>query len=110
VANAPVADEANGNDVVVVDNPEKRRYEARLGDRVVGFTDYRPARGRLIFIHTEVDPAFEGRGIGTRIASGALTDVRARGLKATIHCPFLTTYLQRHREFDDIVVEVRPGG
>jgi predicted GNAT family acetyltransferase len=94
------------DDIVIVDNPERRRYEARLADRVVGFSDYRPARGRLIFVHTEVDPAFERRGIGSRLAAGALSDVRARGLKATVHCPFITSYLKRHREFDDVVLKL----
>jgi predicted GNAT family acetyltransferase len=88
----------------VVDNPEARRYEAVLGDRVVGFSDYRPATGRRIFIHTEVDPEFEGRGFGSRLAAGALEDVRARGLKASVHCPFISAYIKRHHEFDDIVI------
>ena len=92
-------------DLRVVDNPDASRYEARLGDQVVGFSDYRAARGRRIFIHTEVDPEFEGRGFGSRLARGALEDVRAQGLKASVHCPFISAYLERHREFDDIVIK-----
>ena len=90
--------------LTIVDNPDATRYEARLGDRVVGFSDYRPAKDRRIFTHTEVDPELEGRGVGSRLARGALEDVRARGLKASIHCPFISAYLERHREFDDIVI------
>lgn len=88
----------------IVDNPEANRFEARLGDRLVGFSEYRPATGRVIFVHTEVDPGFEGRGFGSRLAKGALEAVRARGLKASIHCPFIAAYLERHREYDDIVI------
>jgi predicted GNAT family acetyltransferase len=88
----------------VVDNPAANRYEALLGERVVGFSDYRPAKGRRIFIHTEVDPEFEGRGYGSRLARGALDDVRSQGLKASVHCPFISAYLERHREYDDIVI------
>jgi predicted GNAT family acetyltransferase len=94
----------------VVDNPEARRYEAILGDRVVGFSDYRSATGRRIFIHTEVDPEFEGRGFGSRLAAGALEDVRARGLKASVHCPFISAYIKGHHEFDDIVVPRQATG
>jgi hypothetical protein len=89
----------------IVDNPDANRYEALLGDRVVGFSDYRPAKGRRIFIHTEVDPEFEGRGFGSRLARGALDDVRTQGLKASVHCPFISAYLERHREYDDIVIQ-----
>jgi predicted GNAT family acetyltransferase len=88
----------------IVDNPDERRYEARLGDQVVGFSEYKPVTGRRIFLHTEVDPAFEGRGYGSRLAAGALEDVRAQGLKATIHCPFISAYVKRHHEFDDIIL------
>ena len=88
----------------MVDNPGAQRYEAVIGDRVVGFSEYRPAKERRIFVHTEVDPEFEGRGVGSRLARGALEDVRARGLKASVRCPFITAYLERHREFDDIVI------
>jgi predicted GNAT family acetyltransferase len=88
----------------VKDNPDANRYEALVGDRVVGFSDYRPARDRRIFVHTEVDPEFEGRGYGSRLARAVLEDVRARGLKASVHCPFISAYLERHREFDDIVI------
>jgi predicted GNAT family acetyltransferase len=91
-------------DVRIVDNAAAQRYEAVLGDQVVGFAEYRGARGRRIFTHTEIDPEFEGRGFGSRLAAGALEDVRARGMKASVHCPFITSYLERHREFDDIVL------
>jgi predicted GNAT family acetyltransferase len=45
------------------DKPAERRYEARLGSKIVGFVDYRQSPGRIKLIHTEVDPAAEGRGV-----------------------------------------------
>jgi predicted GNAT family acetyltransferase len=88
--------------VTVADNPAKDRYEARLGDRIVGISVYRVIRGRVVFLHTEVDESMEGRGIGSRLASGALDDVRARGLRVSAKCPFIAAYLRRHREYDDL--------
>jgi predicted GNAT family acetyltransferase len=93
----------DGDSVEVVDEPARQRYEARIGDRVAGFTDYRAVRGRVILIHTEVDALFEGRGIGSRLASGALDDIRARGLKVTVKCPFIAAFLKRHPEYLDLV-------
>ena len=93
----------DGDLVEVIDEPARQRYEARIGDRVAGFTEYRAMRGRVILVHTEVDPQFEGRGIGSRLASGALDDIRARGLKVTVKCPFIAAYLKRHPDYLDLV-------
>ena len=93
---------AADDDLRIVDDPAGQRYVARLGDKVAGFSEYRRVRGRLIFFHTEVDPAFEGRGIGGRLAAGALDDVRAHGLKMTVKCPFIASYLERHPEYEDL--------
>ena len=101
----PAADESP-NEIQVVDDPAGQRYEARLGSQVVGFTEYRRVRGRVIFIHTEVDPAIEGKGIGGKLARGALDDVRSQGLTFSVKCPFIASWLRRHPEYDDIRVEL----
>src|SRR5439155_23952305 len=49
-------------------------------------------------------PAFEGRGLGTRLIAGALDDIRARGLELIPTCPFVRAYLRRHPEQRDLVV------
>jgi hypothetical protein len=84
--------------VVIVDAPEAERYEARIDERVVGFARYRRTGDRILFHHTEVDPAVEGRGIGSRLAAGALDDALARGLRVIVGCPFIGAYLKRHQE------------
>lgn len=86
----------------VIDEPTLQRYVARLGDRVVGFAEYRDVRGRRILFHTEVDPEFEGRGVGRRLASGVLDDIRGRGLKVTVKCPFIGAFIKRHPEYQDL--------
>jgi len=88
----------------IVDNPEERRYEARLGRRVVGFSTYRRIDDRIIFIHTETDESVKGRGVASTLAAGALDDVRARGLKVTPKCPFIAAYIKRHPSYQDLVV------
>jgi predicted GNAT family acetyltransferase len=90
----------------IVDNPEEERYEARLDGEVVGFSTYRRIGDRIVFIHTETDPALKGRGVASRLAAGALDDVRARGLKVTPKCPFIAAYIRRHRAYQDLVVNV----
>lgn len=83
--------------ITVDRNDEKQRYEIRIGDTVAGFTLFRPdAEGRLVFPHTEIDPAFSGRGLGSALISAALADVAARGETVVPVCPFVVRYLQNH--------------
>jgi predicted GNAT family acetyltransferase len=53
----------------VVDNPEQGRYELWLGATRAGFVDYLSEPGTLLLVHTEVDPAFEGQGLGGRLVA-----------------------------------------
>ena len=87
----------------VVDVPERSRYELRVGDETVGEAAYRLRNGRIVLIHTEVDEALEGRGLGSRLAEAALEDARRRGLAVVPLCPFMAGYIERHPEFADTV-------
>lgn len=100
----PKAGDSGQDQVEVVDTPAAQRYEARIGDRVVGVTEYRRVdRDRVIVFHTEIDPVLEGKGIGGRLAAGVLDDIRARGLRLTVKCPFIAAYLKRHPEYEDLL-------
>ncbi|NUR08395.1 MAG: N-acetyltransferase [Nocardioidaceae bacterium] len=91
-------------DLVVVDNPDLHRYEARAPDgTVLGFSAYRLAGDTVVFTHTEVDPATEGQGVGSRLVRGALDDVRRRGVLMVPRCPFVKAYVERHPEYTDLV-------
>jgi hypothetical protein len=59
---------------------------------------------RTTFTHTEVPQALSGQGIASRLTKGALEQARARGLKVTSKCPFVSGYLGKHREFGDIIL------
>src|SRR5690606_35888984 len=47
--------------VVVTDVPDASRYEARVGDELLGIAEYRLTPDVITFLHTEVLPAAEGR-------------------------------------------------
>jgi uncharacterized protein len=90
----------------VIDNAAQSRYEIRVGDGgegLAGFADYELRPGRVVFTHTEVDPVFEGQGIGSALAAGALDDVRRRGLSVVPLCPFIRAYIERHPQYADLV-------
>jgi predicted GNAT family acetyltransferase len=72
---------------------------------LAGFADYRLRPGLIAFIHTEVDDAFEGRGVGSALVSGALDDARRRELDVLPFCPFVNSYMEKHRDYVDLVPE-----
>ena len=89
--------------VVVTDAPEQSRYEARLDGQLAGFAAYRLRGERIVLTHTEVDPAYEGKGVGTALARVVLDDIRRRGVIAVVQCPFISAYIRRHPEYADLM-------
>lgn len=87
----------------VTNNEAESRYEIQVDGQVVGFADYSVSPGVIAIPHTEVDPAFEGRGLGSQLASAALDDIRQQGMRVAPHCPFIATYIRRHPEYADLV-------
>ena len=89
--------------VTVSRDDGNHRYTAALDGQAAGFIQFRERAGRVILIHTETDPAFEGRGVGSALARAALDDIRARGLKAVVECPFVRAYVEKHPEYADLI-------
>ena len=89
---------APADEYVVRDNPDEARYEILRDGEVVGELQYRATPGLIVLVHTEVAPTEQGQGVGSRLVSGALDDIRARGLRVAPVCPFVAAYLRRHPE------------
>jgi predicted GNAT family acetyltransferase len=93
--------------ITVKDNPDRSRYEAILADNgentVAGFADYKTQDRLIVLTHTEVDPAFEGHGIGSMLVRRALDDVRGQGRRAVPVCPFVRGWIDRHPDYADLV-------
>jgi hypothetical protein len=79
----------------VVDVPERNRYELRLGDRVIGHAAYRRRGDSIAFTHTEVDPACEGRGFGSKLVNEALDAAEQADLRVVPLCPFVAAIAKR---------------
>jgi predicted GNAT family acetyltransferase len=86
----------------VRDNPARHRFELEA-DGHLAIAVYSLAPGVITFIHTEVPDALAGRGIGSRLAKGALAQVRDRGLKVVPRCPFIRGYIEKHPEWQDLL-------
>ena len=80
-------------------NERDRRYEIWLGDTRAGVATFRESDTRVTFLHTVIDPAFGGRGLGTLLAAFALQDTVDRKKRIVPLCPFIAAYVEDHDEF-----------
>ncbi|MDT3397346.1 GNAT family N-acetyltransferase [Streptomyces sp. B1866] len=92
-------------EISIEDRPDSKRYEARVAGEPAGFAAYILTDELIVFTHTEVDPAYEGQGVGSAIARAALDDVRTRKLKVLPLCPFIKGWIQRHADYIDLVYQ-----
>lgn len=88
---------------MVIDNPDKNRFELTVDGALAGFSAYRRREGGIVFTHTEIDPSFEGKGLGSRLARAVLDEARARGLRVYAQCPFIAGYIDKHPEYQDLL-------
>jgi predicted GNAT family acetyltransferase len=89
-------------DVEVTNNTEAHRFEVNLGGETA-FAEYRLKPGQIILPHTVVPPAFEGKGVAGALARYAFGQARAEGLKVIPTCPFMSAWVKKHPEQQDIV-------
>lgn len=91
------------SDIEVRDNPDESRFEVYVDGRLAGFSVYQLADDVILFVHTEVDDAYEGEGVGSALVQGALDQVRERGgLRVTATCPFVRAWMRKHPDYLDL--------
>ena len=72
-------------------NPD--RFEITVDGEVAGFAEFLDRGDRRIFVHTEIGEEFGGRGL-----AGTVVPV----------CPYVTKWLTRHSEHEDITSKPTP--
>ena len=100
----PAAGTLGRMEITVVADEKKHRFEARTADgQLAGFIQYLDRGDTLVLVHTEVELAFDGQGVGSVLVRDALDQIRGRGLHIVPQCPFVAGYLKRHPEYQDLV-------
>ncbi|WP_405216624.1 GNAT family N-acetyltransferase [Agrococcus sp. Ld7] len=79
----------NEQQIEIVDNTESSRFEAHIDGARAGLADYRDRDGVRSFTHTEVDPSFGGRGVGSKLVDAALRATIADGMRIKPICSFV---------------------
>jgi predicted GNAT family acetyltransferase len=89
-------------DYDVINNEAQGRFEVHIGDDVA-FTEYRMTGRGILFPHTLVPEAFEGKGVGGALAKAALDWVRGQRQQVLPVCPFIAAWIKRHPDYHDLV-------
>lgn len=85
----------------VIHNENHNRFEVNLGnDQAVLI--YSVKAGLFLLLHTEVPPAYEGKGIAGKMAKTALEYAEKEGFKVRSYCTYTTRYLERHAEYQHL--------
>lgn len=93
-----VVDKVATEDAVATrDAPTDRPTDAPASaTAVAGFAAFHESETHIAFTHTEVDDAYQGLGLASRLAQAALADAVARDLTIIPLCPYIARYLERH--------------
>jgi len=83
-------------DITVTRNDDASRYEIHHDGVLAGFAEFERRPGEFRFIHTEIDPAFRGKGLAGALAADAVADAAATGDVLVPYCPFIEKYLRTH--------------
>jgi predicted GNAT family acetyltransferase len=89
----------------VVDAPDEDRFEIFVDERLAGFAQYTREKAVIAFTHTEIDPAFEGQGLGSILARAALDAAREEKLAVLPYCPFIKGWIAKHSDYVNLVPE-----
>jgi uncharacterized protein len=92
------------SDIQVTNNVELSRFEIHdQAGRLAGYSEYIGGDRFRAFVHTVVEDEYEGQGIGSRLARGALDQTRADDLKVIATCEFIKGWIAKHPGYEDLL-------
>ena len=80
----------------ILRNHELSRFEIYLEDELAGFAEFRMRGNTIVFPHTEIDPKFGGKGLGSALIQYALDDAAMKKLLVAPYCPFVSKYIAKN--------------
>ncbi|MBC7937520.1 MAG: N-acetyltransferase [Rhizobacter sp.] len=89
--------------IALHDNKAANRFEMKFEHRD-SLVEYEIDGDIISLLHTEVDPALEGRGAGTAMVEKVLNEIKDRNMQLIPLCPFVVAYIKRHPEWENLIV------
>lgn len=83
----------------------KGNFELMDGAKKAGFIEYlEEGSDVLVISHTEVDPGYEGQGLGKQLVHGAADFAKTHQMKIRALCPYAKKILSRSEEYQTLLV------
>ncbi len=90
-------------DYIVQNLPEESRFETTVEGKTA-YLDYHLSDGVIILLYAYTPVELRGKGIAGGVVKFALDYSRANKLKVIPQCPYTHYYIQRHPEYQDLMV------
>ncbi len=86
----------------IEDDTRHHRYTMNENGQTV-FTTYRREGDLVQLLHVEAPEALRGTGAAGRFMQALMEHLRAQKLKAVPVCSYAVSWLERHKEFHDLI-------
>jgi predicted GNAT family acetyltransferase len=87
-----------------VEHQESRKRFVLTTDGLESELTYRRHGDTIVFEHTGVPEELQHRGLANQLAEAGLAYAVEQQLKVDPQCRFMEVYLQRHRQYDHLLV------
>ena len=84
--------------ISVVKNYELNRFEIYSDGELAGFADFKIENQVISYTHTEIDPRFSGKGLGSQLIKEALDKALEQDLEVAPYCSFVSAYIKKSGE------------
>ena len=84
--------------IFILKNDELYRFEIYSDGELAGFADFRIENQIISYTHTEIDPRFGGKGLGSQLIKEALDEALEQDLEVAPYCSFVSAYIKKSGE------------
>ena len=81
--------------ISIVKNEELSRFEIYSDGELAGFADFKIENQMISYTHTEIDPKFGGKGLGSQLIKEALDEALEQNLEVAPYCSFVSAYIKK---------------
>jgi predicted GNAT family acetyltransferase len=83
-------------------NTEASRFEVEI-DGKIAHADYHLSGYIMTILHVYTPPEYRGQGLAALVTKFALDYARENNLKIIPHCPYARDYMEKHKEYQDLL-------